>query len=295
VNFPEIAIPLGLLTASGILTTGAVFGYKTFVKLRMAELSRFAMMKSADLQAKYPRVRLERLQAAQQEVRNLLVDYELTQYRLRPFLRGGIRRDAAAILRAAKSGEVEKIAKELRRVHPDVQELSQKLAEFVEGEAELRRGLKAAGYNDAEIEQGVQGLRLRTEIEGRQTMLAAVSKELEQGLDQLTKDYKAAENAGDEETKKKINEEIRRINEEQVRVSRCYTELNQVLDQALTKKISEAEVNTALTNIKRSIGEKRYGETLAELEAKAAELGVKGTADVEAEVKAARGRVRGRR
>lgn len=157
-EWPEWMIPLTGGAVAGMLAPPTIWGYKLFVKVRMAGLSKFAAMNDAELLQKYGAEKFEQAKLVHARVRNLVTNLQLTQLRLRPFLGKQIRAEAVVTMRLADATELADVAKGLKNSYPRAQDMATALDRLAENDQDLRSALKAAGYPEQEVNAAMDAL-----------------------------------------------------------------------------------------------------------------------------------------
>ncbi len=161
-NFPELGIPMSILAISGVAgvaVTGTSLAIRGYTTMNVTALEKFSKMGISEIRTKFNLpmgVTDEKIMAAQQEVTKILGEYDRLGRRFHWPLEGGrMVRNAKAIVQSVPARELSNMAKALKTRYSDIRDVARILGPATEDSDALRKALKGAGYNDADIAKAV--------------------------------------------------------------------------------------------------------------------------------------------
>jgi len=155
-NFPEISIPVGIL--AGIPVGKGI--HKVWVKCSLTRAEKFASMGVAQAKDTYKLAHVsdEIIKAGQEQMLKLLGEHDRLVNRWHLLRARKLRGETKLIMRAAKTGEIEEMAKALKKAYPHPRDLARQLSSITTDQEQLRSALKAAGLSDADINDAIRSL-----------------------------------------------------------------------------------------------------------------------------------------
>lgn len=195
VNFPEIAIPLEILSASGVLVPTGMLGWRAYVTFKVSSMEAFANAGVAQARTawKIPAsVPDEQIRLAQRECVEILGEYDRLGRRFHLFRGRTLLRQGKAIVRSATAPELETVAGALKGRYANAADVAERLSLVSSDEAAIRTALHRAGYAEADVTKAMDAIGGRlAEREAASAMnsrLTAVEQALaQQRLSQLWK------------------------------------------------------------------------------------------------------------
>jgi len=171
-NFPEFAIPLGIIIAAPYAMKAGMGAYTIYRKCVTSEFSKFSTMGTAEIRAKYglseEMYTDTQIEAARTAAGRIMTKIDLMKHEWNwPLEKGRLVGDGTGLIEALKSSDLNAMAVKLKRTLPYAQDLANALYDVADSEQSLRTAVESAGFTPAETDLAVKKVVANRVREGK--------------------------------------------------------------------------------------------------------------------------------